>query len=78
MALLYIKPPKGNIEFNKLCDYVKKRLIFLHFLKGKSVEEIARGIVEETLAGCSESLIEGSLKDRISHYILRSYQTSSL
>ncbi|GFY55672.1 hypothetical protein TNIN_424542 [Trichonephila inaurata madagascariensis] len=71
MALFYLKPPKGNIEFNKLCDHVKNRLIFLQFLKGKSFEEITLGIVEKTLAGCAESLIEGSLKDRISHYVLR-------
>ncbi|GIX98965.1 DNA primase large subunit [Caerostris darwini] len=40
-------------------------------MKGKSIEEISLGLQQETYAVCAECLIEGSLKDRISHFILR-------
>ncbi|GIY71361.1 DNA primase large subunit [Caerostris extrusa] len=40
-------------------------------MKEKSIEEISLGLQQEMYAICAECLIEGSLKDRISHFILR-------
>lgn len=68
---LYIKPPKGGIGFNKLCDLIKQRLFFLHFLSDKSTEEITSAVHQETVTANSECLIEGTAKDKVSHFILR-------
>ncbi|XP_054708639.1 uncharacterized protein LOC129218410 isoform X3 [Uloborus diversus] len=75
---LYIKPPKGTVSFRNLRNYVTKRLLFLCCLKGKSIHEITSAITEEGLAEASECLIEGSMKDRISHFTLRLLCASDL
>ncbi|XP_015915691.1 DNA primase large subunit isoform X2 [Parasteatoda tepidariorum] len=68
---VYIKPPKGHINLVKLCAFIKTRLLFLYFIRGKSAVEIKQGIEQENVLNAFDCLIEGSMKDRISHFVLR-------
>lgn len=68
---LYIKPPSGSVSLEKLQTFVSKRLIFLYYVHGHSVENITKIIDKESLTENSECLIEGTAKDKISHFTLR-------
>lgn len=67
----YIKPPSGLVPLNKLQNFVMKRLAFLYYIHNHSVEDVFKIIIKESLAVNSECLIEGTVKDKISHFTLR-------
>ena len=70
---LYIEPPTGRISWQKLETFAQKRLDFL-----MKITE-ARGdlcrlhelVCEEGTVTDSECLIVGSVKDKVSHFMLR-------
>ena len=67
----YIKPPFGSVPLNKLQNFVMKRLAFLYYIHNHSVEDVFKIIMKESLVVNSECLIEGTAKDKISHFTLR-------
>lgn len=69
----YVKPPKGVISQIKLRQYAEKRLRFLSdIVKYKNDDESMQQLIESiSTVYQSECLIDGSVSDRISHFILR-------
>ncbi|XP_067119528.1 DNA primase large subunit-like [Centruroides vittatus] len=69
----YIKPPKGVISQRKLHLYAEKRLKFLIDLyRCKDDEDSLLRLIENiSTVNQSECLIDGTVSDRISHFILR-------
>ena len=67
----YLKPPRGDIFMEKLEDLALKRWKFLNILKDNvdSVEEFHEKLADH--GNLSESVMEHSSKDRVSHFILR-------
>ena len=68
----YIKPPSGTENLQNLAVFGKKRLTFLkQVLRCDSITDF-RGLLEcADTADDSECLIEGTTKDRVSHFLLR-------
>ena len=69
----YLKPPRGDIALDKLEDLSMKRWRFLQLLLENSHKN-SENTFEETLAShsdLSESVMENSSKDRVSHFFLR-------
>lgn len=70
---LYLEPPNGNISLQKLEKFAMRRLNFLiqiHELENDHTS--LRDILTETSnVADSECLIEGTVKDTVSHFILR-------
>ncbi|KAG7164085.1 DNA primase large subunit-like 2 [Homarus americanus] len=70
----YMKPPEGNIQLNKLYQDAETRLFFLcqiHQCWG-DIDQVRSIIVDHSsIRSNSDCLIEGSRKDRISHFVLR-------
>ena len=65
----YLKPPRGDISLEKLEDLVLKRWRFLQILNGgKNEDELQERLSQE--ANLSESVMENSSKDRVSHFFL--------
>ncbi|XP_071549404.1 uncharacterized protein [Panulirus ornatus] len=70
----YIKPPEGNISLSRLYEDAETRLLFLcevHQCCGSSGQIQSILVDHPSIASNSECLIEGSRKDRISHFVLR-------
>ncbi|KAK3876014.1 hypothetical protein Pcinc_019155 [Petrolisthes cinctipes] len=70
----YIKPPGGNISLSSLYKDAETRLLFLCQLEQcwGDMEEVQRILSQHpNIAANSDCLIEGSHKDRSSHYVLR-------
>ncbi|XP_045603399.1 uncharacterized protein [Procambarus clarkii] len=70
----YIKPPEGNISLSKLRQDAETRLLFLlqiHQRWGDTDQMRSITLDHPYIRSNSECLIEGSRKDRISHFLLR-------
>ena len=68
----YIKPPSGNTRYDQLDVFGRKRLQFLHQVLDCEDSEAFHNLLQQgDTAENSECLIEGTKKDRISHFFLR-------
>lgn len=68
----YIKPPEGFGALEKLRVYALRRMNFLlEVLKCAEATDFQELLEKGTTAVHSDCLIEGSRKDRISHFLLR-------
>ncbi|XP_038071650.1 probable DNA primase large subunit [Patiria miniata] len=68
----YIKPPGGIEKLQNLAVYGKKRLRFLQQVLRCDSSADFRGLLDcADTADDSECLIEGTTKDRVSHFLLR-------
>lgn len=61
----YLKPPRGEISLDKLEDLVLKRWQFLQILISNDLDAL------QSLGYLSESVMDNSSKDRVSHFFLR-------
>ncbi|XP_072033513.1 DNA primase large subunit-like [Amphiura filiformis] len=68
----YIKPPSGNCRYEQLSVYGRKRLQFLRQMCDCEDASAFQSLIQqEDTAVNSECLIEGTKRDRISHFFLR-------
>ncbi|XP_053656083.2 uncharacterized protein [Cherax quadricarinatus] len=70
----YIKPPEGNVSLSSLYQYAETRLLFLSQVHQRwGDDDQVRRITTDhpSIRSNSECLIEGSRKDRMSHFVLR-------
>ncbi|KAL5005853.1 hypothetical protein ScPMuIL_017011 [Solemya velum] len=69
----YLEPPNGNISLQKLEKFAIRRLNFLIQISELESDHIGmRDILTDSCnVAESECLIEGTVKDRVSHFILR-------
>ncbi|XP_052252635.1 uncharacterized protein LOC127859332 [Dreissena polymorpha] len=67
----YLTPPSGNIALHKLTEYTVTRLQFLRRVMETNGHQLSLLDVVKEGAMCSDCLIEGSIKDKISHFMLR-------
>lgn len=67
----YVKPPKGNIPLDKLFNFGEKRLRFLYELCSTSENKLQDLIQRVELLEKADCLIEGTTKDKVSHFLLK-------
>ena len=68
----YIKPPSGSSRYEQLSVFGRKRLQFLHqVLECEDPNAFQDLLQQSETAEDSECLIEGTKKDRTSHFFLR-------
>ena len=74
----YIKPPRGDISLEKLTELAVKRIQFMDLLNEYNRENDFNAKYDdfhETLSeradNLSESVMEGTTSDKVSHFILR-------
>ncbi|XP_013781854.2 DNA primase large subunit-like isoform X2 [Limulus polyphemus] len=69
----YIKPPRGSIPLEQFQELGRKRLQFLQKLvsTGGSFDRIKSLVEEASVVEDSDCFIDGTMKDRISHFVLR-------
>ena len=68
----YIKPPEGKGNLESLRVYALRRMNFLaEVLACKDADDFRSLLEKGSTAVDSDCLIEGSRKDRISHFLLR-------
>ncbi|XP_076335255.1 DNA primase large subunit-like isoform X2 [Tachypleus tridentatus] len=69
----YIKPPHGSIPLEQFHELGKKRLQFLQKLvsTGGNFDHIKSLVEEASVVEDSDCFIDGTMKDRISHFVLR-------
>ena len=65
----YLKPPRGDIHMEKLEELTVKRWRFLQLLDLKDINQFHQTLVDH--ANLSDSVMENSSKDRVSHFFLR-------
>ena len=65
----YLKPPRGDIHMEKLEELTVKRWRFLQLLDLEDISQFHQTLVDH--ANLSESVMENSSKDRVSHFFLR-------
>ncbi|KAL8618804.1 hypothetical protein ACOMHN_000232 [Nucella lapillus] len=70
---LYTEPPTGSISFQKLESFAMKRLDFLLKVRAArgDLSKLHEIVCEPENVTDSDCLIVGSLKDKVSHFILR-------
>ena len=65
----YLKPPRGDIPLEKLEELTMKRWRFLQLLDLQDIDGFHQKLADH--ADLSESVMENSSKDRVSHFFLR-------
>ena len=64
----YFKPPRGEIHAEKLLMLGQQRLEILTALRADSALD---EVISANLESASESVLEGSSKDRVAHFVLK-------